>query len=71
MQVISVLYSDKLDQAAQCKVHILAWIGLHLRESVALFSRFNTTEDDIVKFEQSCEFYYRASALFLNVTLTT
>ena len=71
MQMISVLYSDELDQAAQCKVHILAFIGLHLRESVALFSRFNITEDDIVKLEKSCELYYRASALFLNVTLTT
>ena len=70
MLAIEALHSDSFNDLAQFKTHVLAYAGYHLREAVALFSRFNLTESDVVTLEEACTKYYRVCDLFLNVTLT-
>ena len=71
MRFIDLMYNDDLSDASKLKLHVLAYVGYQLRESVALFSRFQISEADIKKLSECSQLYYRACALFLNVTLTT
>ena len=47
MRFIDLMYNDDLSDASELKLHVLAYVGYQLRESVALFSRFQISEADI------------------------
>ena len=59
MRFIDLMYNDDLSDASELKLHVLAYVGYQLRESVALFSRFQISEADIKKLCECSQLYYR------------
>ena len=53
-------------------LHVLAYTGIQLRESVSLFCRVvNVNSQDLVSLKKSCLSFFWAKALFSTVTPTT
>ena len=69
MLVIDVLESGASGKAAKL-LHVHAYMCLCLRNAVALFSRVNITEEEIVELKQHCTKFYRGYWLFFNVNPT-
>ena len=53
-------------------VHVFAYTGIQLRQSVSLFCRVvNVNPQDLVSLKNSCFYLFRAKALFSTVRPTT
>ena len=68
MEIVSILMSQ--NEKVQFQLYIQAFIGLQLRESVSLFSRFHIDEKQLALLSESCRLYFNAHALFRAVNLT-
>ena len=65
MQMLNCLLPSAQTQKSLLRVHALAFVGLQLRDAVALFSRYSITDVQVDQLEKTCRRYFNACVLFL------
>lgn len=56
----------KKDSQEEAILHVLAYVCLSLRESVALFTRVDISDSEVGKIKQYCLAFFKAHSLFLS-----
>ena len=54
-----------LSKGSNLKLHTLAFIGIKLRDAVAIYTRVKTSMEDIILLDQLCKSYFTAVSLLL------
>ena len=55
-----------LSQGSMFKLHTLAFAGLNLRDSAALYSRVEVNKQEIENLKTMCQHYFTANCLLLS-----
>lgn len=71
MYIVESLKTDEDQNVHTFKLHVFAYTGLNLRDSVSLFSRVSMSSEQVQSLNQVCSNYFRATALFLKITPTS
>ena len=71
MYIVESLKTDEDQNVHTFKLHVFAYTGLNLRDSVSLFSRISMSSEQVQSLSQVCSNYFRATALFLKSTPTS
>lgn len=70
MRVIKQLRCEDDSRKQRVTVHVYAYIGVRLRDSVSLFSRIEITNEQLLELRLKCQQYFRANALLLPSVVT-
>ena len=71
MYIVESLKTDEDQNVHTFKLHVFAYTGLNLRDSVSLFSRISMSSEQVQSLSQVCSNYFRATGLFLKSTPTS
>lgn len=71
MTIFLSLKTDEDRQYHTFQLHVFAYTGINLRDSVSLFSRVTISGEQVQNLQQVCSNFFRATALFLSSTPTS
>lgn len=71
MTIFLSLKTDEDRQYHTFQLHVFAYTGINLRDSVSLFSRVTISGEQVQNLQQVCSNFFRATTLFLSSTPTS